>query len=86
MAGSLGIDGQIDPILEGDDLNPTVSFLVEDLLGTVAADLGIADEFFADFPGSDLDPLLLTTSNLSDLNNGIGYELGEVEIWQGENN
>jgi len=84
VAGSLGIDGQIDPILEGDDLNPTVSFIVEDLLGTIAADLGIAGEFYTDFPGSDLDPLLLTTSNMTDLNNGIGFALGEVEIWQGE--
>lgn len=84
VAGSLGINGEIDPVLEGDDLNPTVSFLVQDLLGTLAVDLGIAGEFFADSPGSDLDPLLLATANLTDLNNATGYELGEVEIWQGE--
>ncbi|UCG61969.1 MAG: flagellar hook-associated protein FlgL [Candidatus Zixiibacteriota bacterium] len=84
VASSLGIDGQINPILVGDDLNPTVSFLVEDVGGTTAAELGIAGEFFADFPGSDLDPLLLPTSLIADLNNGIGYELGEIRLSQGE--
>ncbi len=84
VASSLGIDGLINPVLVGDDLNPTVSFLVEDVAGTAAAELGIDGEFFSDFPGSDLDPLLLPTSLIADLNNGVGYELGEIRLSQGE--
>ncbi len=84
VAADLGIDGAINPILVGDDLNPTVSFLIEDIGGTTAEDLGILAEFFGDFPGSDLDPLLLPTSNVTDLNNGLGYDLDEIIIWQGE--
>ncbi len=84
VAGSLGIDGQINPTLVGDDLTPTVSFLIEDIGGTTAEDLGILGELFHDFPGSDLDPMLLTTSNVSDLNGGVGFELGEIKLSQGE--
>ncbi|UCE24839.1 MAG: flagellar hook-associated protein FlgL [Candidatus Zixiibacteriota bacterium] len=84
VAADLGIDGAINPILVGDDLNPTVSFLIEDIGGTTAEELGIAGEFFGDFPGSDLDPLLLPTSNVADLNNGLGYDLDEIILWQGE--
>ena len=84
VAGSLGIDGQINPTLVGDDLTPTVSFLIEDIGGTTAEDLGILGEFFHDFPGSDLDPMLLMTSNVSDLNGGVGFELGEIRLSQGE--
>jgi flagellin-like hook-associated protein FlgL len=84
VAANLGIAGQIDPTLVGDDLNPTVSFEVIEGPGTTAADLGILGEFFADFPGSDLDPLLLPTSNVADLNHGLGFDLGEIKVCQGE--
>ncbi|MEW6413022.1 MAG: flagellar hook-associated protein FlgL [Candidatus Zixiibacteriota bacterium] len=84
VAANLGIDGQINPTLVGDDLNPTVSFEVIEGPGTTAADLGIVGEFFADFPGADLDPLLLESTNLADLNHGLGFELGEIKVCQGE--
>ncbi len=84
VATNLGIAGQINPTLVGDDLNPTVSFEVIEGPGTTATDLGILGEFFADFPGSDLDPLLLASSNVADLNHGLGFELGEIKVCQGE--
>jgi flagellin-like hook-associated protein FlgL len=84
VATNLGIFGQIDPTLIGDDLNPVVSFSIQELGGTTAADLGILADFNGDYSGSDLDPLLLEISNISDLNNGIGFNLDEIRICQGE--
>ncbi len=83
-ASNLGILGDVDPILVGGDLDPVVSFKVEEITGTTATDLGIIGEFSGDFAGTDLDPLLLATSNIADLNAGGGYELGEIVICQGD--
>ncbi|UCD63415.1 MAG: flagellar hook-associated protein FlgL [Candidatus Zixiibacteriota bacterium] len=84
VATSLGILGPINPTLVGSDLEPTVSFEVAELGGTTAADLGILGEFFGDFAGSDLDPLLLPTSLVTDLNTGVGFDLSEIRVSQGE--
>lgn len=84
VATGLGILGDIDPNLVGLALEPTVSFKVEEAGDTTAADLGLLGEFTGDFVGSDVDPLLLLTSNVADLNGGVGFDLGEVIIWQGD--
>ena len=84
VASALGILGNVNPTLNGHDLNPAVSFKVEEAGGTTAEDLGILADFSADYTGNDLDPILLTTSNISDLNNGKGFERGEIQISQGD--
>ncbi|MEW5993341.1 MAG: flagellin, partial [Candidatus Zixiibacteriota bacterium] len=83
-AADLGILGSIAPTLTGRDLEPTVNFKVEETTGTTATDLGIIGEFTADFSGNDLDPLLLATTDISSLNNGVGFDLGRVVVWQGD--
>jgi len=83
-ASTLGILGDIDPTLMGRDLDPLVSFKVEETTGATASDLGVLGEFSGDFVGSDLDPLLLTTANVADLNASNGFNLGRVVIWQGD--
>ncbi len=83
-ASNLGILGDIDPVLVGQDLEPMVDFKVEETTGTTAADLGIFGEFTSDFAGEDLDPLLLATANIADLSAGNGFNLGRIVIWQGD--
>jgi flagellin-like hook-associated protein FlgL len=83
-ATTLGILGNIDPTLMGRDLDPLVSFKVEETTGATASDLAILGEFSGDFAGTDLDSLLLATSNVADLNASNGFNLGKVVIWQGE--
>ncbi len=80
----LGIRGSIDPVLDGDELNPTVSVKVEETTGTTASDLGILAEFTASYLGSDLDPNLVATDALSSLNSGSGFVLGEISIRHGD--
>lgn len=82
-ARPLGILGAIDPVLTGNDLNPVVSFKVEEVGGSTASDLGILAEFSYDYVGSDLDPRLLATSAVSDLNGGVGFDMGRIVLWQG---
>lgn len=83
LAEQLGIVGNIEPTLTGSDLAPRVDFAIEELGGTTAEDLGILGEFKGNFVGENLDVQLLTTSNLSDLNNGLGIDTGEIVMWQG---
>jgi len=83
-ASTLGILGDIDPTLMGRDLDPVVSFKVEETTGATVLDLGILGEFSGDFVGADLDPLLLATANVADLNAGNNFNLGKVVIWQGD--
>lgn len=80
----LGILGAIDPTLDGEDLNPTVSVRVEETTGTTAADLGILAEFTASHLGDDLNPTLVATDLLSSLNSGSGFDLGEISIRHGD--
>lgn len=83
-AENLGIAGPIDPVLTGVDLRPVVSFEITETTGTTAADLGILSEFYTDFSGADLDPLLLATTNLSQLNSNAGFAGSEIVIHHGE--
>ncbi len=83
LADQLGIVGRIEPTLTGSDLAPLVHFSIEEQGGTTAEDLGILSEFKGNFVGVNLDAQLLATSNLSDLNNGLGMTKGEIIMWQG---
>ncbi len=83
LAEQLGIVGNIEPTLTGSDLAPRVDFEIVESGGTTAEDLGILGEFKGNFVGENLDVQLLTTSNLSDLNNGLGITTGEIVLWQG---
>ncbi|MFH2050384.1 MAG: flagellar hook-associated protein FlgL, partial [bacterium] len=71
----LGIVGLIGTGLTGKDLDPVESFKIDDTTGTTAADLGINGSVSVDYSGNDLDPILLASSNLADLNNGMGFDL-----------
>ncbi len=86
LAEQLGIVGNIEPTLTGKDLAPRVHFEVLEMGGTTAEDLGILGEFRGNYAGENLDPQLLATSNLSDLNNGLGFPMGEITMWQGGTN
>lgn len=68
----------------GGDLNPVPRFSVSETTGTTAADLGILGDFTQYFVGGDLDPRLQTTSRLADLNGGLSFDLGTIDISQGE--
>lgn len=83
-AHDLGILGDIGTGVIGADLNPTVSFKVEETTGTTAADLGIVGEFFKDFAGTDINPRLSLAAQVTDLDGGLGLDLGELIIWQGD--
>ena len=84
----LGLLGNIGASLTGHDLKPVFNFKVSDLAGTTAADLGIEGVYEHDDTGSDLNPILTlataATTDLSSLNNGGGFALGELVLWQGE--
>jgi len=86
-AHSLGIAGNIAPLLEGTDLNPRPDFTIEE--GgpgqTLAADIGLLGNMHYNFVGSDLDPNITALTPLSLMNNGLGYQLGEIFIAQGAN-
>ncbi|HOP06912.1 MAG TPA: flagellar hook-associated protein FlgL [candidate division Zixibacteria bacterium] len=84
LAADLGILGNINPTLTGEDLSPSISIEIADTSGTTAADLGIAGEYYNTISGTDLDPCLTADSRLADAVNGNGMELGEIVIWQGE--
>ena len=81
----LGIAGNINPTLIGTDLAPQSHFSIDELGGTTASDLGILGEFHGNYIGSNLDVQLLSTTNLADLNNGVGLSTGEIVMWQGGN-
>ncbi len=83
-ATDLGIVGDIDASLAGEDLNPVTFFEVSEVAGTTAADLGILGEFSGNRVGDDLDPALKATDLLSSLNNGLGLQGGSIVIYQGE--
>ncbi len=85
-AFGLGILGAVNPTLNGHDLEPTVSFKIDETTGTTAVDLGILSDFSGDFAGADLNSLLNTTSNVIDLNAGNGFNLSTIVVWQGELN
>ncbi len=80
----LGIIGLIGTGLTGKDLDPIESFKIDDTAGTTAADLGINGSVSVDYSGNDLDPILLASSNLADLNNGMGFDLGRIVVHHGD--
>lgn len=87
LASSLGIEGAIDPVLIGEDLDPVVSFKIEEVGGgSTASDLGILNSFSGNYVGADLDPRLLLTSSVNDLFSGSGIPSGEISVWQGDVN
>lgn len=79
----LGIRGALSPAVNGIDLEPIPSFVIAETTGTTATDLGLLGTFNGDHPGTDLDPRLLVSSNIADLKNGLGMELGRLVIHQG---
>ncbi len=84
-ASDLGLLGSINPVLNGRALNPRVDFSVNESVSgeTTAADLGLNGQFHSDKGGEGLTPRLLDTTPLALLNNGHGFNLGEVKISQG---
>jgi flagellar hook-associated protein 3 FlgL len=82
-ATDLGIVGAISPTLTGRALSPEVLFNIAETTGTVARDLGIFGSFTADLIGSDIDPRLTLTTNVSDLQNGLGGGLGPIALTHG---
>jgi flagellin-like hook-associated protein FlgL len=83
-ASDLGIVGDVNPTLAGQDLNPVAFFEVADIAGTTAADLGIRGEFTGTRVGDDLDPALMATALLADLKNCLGLQSGSITISHGE--
>jgi flagellar hook-associated protein 3 len=86
-ARHLGLTGTVDPILNGDALNPVTRFEIAESGGTTAADLGILGQFTRMQVGGDLDPAMLnadpTSILLTDMNNGNGFSGGEIAIHHG---
>lgn len=84
LAADLGIFGDINPTLNGSDLDPVSAFKVEELGGTTANDLGIAGSFNDVLNGGDLNRIVAADALLSELNGGLGFELGEIQIRHGD--
>ncbi len=86
IANLLGIQGDIAPLLTGTDLNPQPDFsITESAPGeTLAEDLGILGNMNRNLVGEDLDPNITLTTELSLMNNGLGYQLGDILVAQGD--
>ncbi|PKK84488.1 MAG: flagellar hook-associated protein 3 [candidate division Zixibacteria bacterium HGW-Zixibacteria-1] len=84
-AADLRILGEIDPTLPGGDLNPRMDFTVSEAAAglTTAADLGLLGDFSLTKVGDGLTPIITETTPLTLLKNGLGLELGQVKISQG---
>ncbi len=85
-ASNLGIIGNINPVLNGINLNPRPSFTVsESAVGeTTAADLGLAGQFNYTKVGDGLRPQLTATALVSQINNNNGLPQGTFRIFQGD--
>ncbi len=83
LATDLGIAGNIGAMLVGGDLDPEYNFTVAENGGTTANDLGLLGNFNYDHVGSSIKPQLSATSLVSDLNYGLGIDLNEITVWQG---
>ncbi|MFQ5498437.1 MAG: flagellar hook-associated protein FlgL [Candidatus Zixiibacteriota bacterium] len=84
VASQLGIDGFVGSGLVGSDLEPKYSFSIDEVAGTTVADLQLPTSLQGDRAGGDLDPLMLATTNLSDLHHGLGLDSGKLILWQGD--
>jgi len=84
-ASDLGILGDIDPTLNGTDLEPRTEYTIAEAAAdqTTATDLGIIGNFYGNKDGETLQPVLTLNTSLSLLNNGNGMNLGEIRISQG---
>ncbi len=84
-AADLGILGNIDPTLNGADLEPQTEYTIAEAASdqTTATDLGIIGNFYGDMDGEALRPVMALNTSLSLLNNGHGMDLGEIRISQG---
>jgi len=82
----LGIEGFIGADMIGADLNPIPDFSIEEsAVGeTTATDLGLVGSMNYNLVGGDLNPDLTVDTPVSLLNNGLGYNLGIIEIHQGD--
>jgi flagellar hook-associated protein 3 len=85
-AANLGLTGAIDPVLNGQALNPDPSFEVaESAPGeTTAANIGLLGTFTGSFVGESLSPQLLPTTSLAQLDNSNGIPQGGIRIAQGD--
>ncbi|MDD5425927.1 MAG: flagellar hook-associated protein FlgL [candidate division Zixibacteria bacterium] len=83
-ASHLGITGYVGATLIGGDLNPEMSFEIQETTGTTATDLGLLGSFNRTRTGDDIDPQLVATSLLSALNNGTGLGNDRIVFWQGD--
>lgn len=84
-AADLGLVGFVNPLLTGQALNPRLDFSITEAAAgeTTATDLGIIGDITGDKAGNGLTPRILGTTPLSRLNNGRGFDLGEIKISQG---
>ncbi len=85
IASDLGIDGEVNDRLFGDDLNPAMDWVVEESAPgeTTAADLGLNGTFEFARVGENLNPLLTLNTEISVLKYGKNLDLGEIKISQG---
>lgn len=83
-ANNLGILGNVGSLMIGADIQPEYNFDIAETTGTTAADIGFGGNYISDMVGNDLDTKLTATSNIADLNNGLGLSSGEIKITQGE--
>jgi len=83
-AADLGILGELDPHLEGEDITPKTDFVIRDISDqTTAADLGLTGEISMTTVGESIRPRITADTLLSSLNNKAGFEMGEIKISQG---
>ncbi|MFZ5979325.1 MAG: flagellar hook-associated protein FlgL [Candidatus Zixiibacteriota bacterium] len=83
-AEHLGIVGDIGAQMIGGNLSPEPHFEIKETTGSTAADLGILGEFYTARIGDDINPALTASASLSDLNNGLGFDDGQIVIKQGD--
>ncbi|MBK7090978.1 MAG: flagellar hook-associated protein FlgL [bacterium] len=85
-AASLGILGQVDPVLVGTALNPRPAFSVAETAPgeTTATDLGLVGLFNYSQVGQALQPQLTPTDLLTQFNNGNGFAAGTIRIAHGD--
>jgi flagellin-like hook-associated protein FlgL len=86
-ASDLGIVGAVGALLVGNDLSPQPEFTIAEAGSgqSTAADLGLLGSMNYNLVGTDLNPQLVATTELAMLGNGLGMELGEIVIAQGNN-
>jgi len=84
-ATDLGILGSLNPTLFGSDLSPKLDFSVAEAAAgqTTAADLGLLGNFSLAMSGESVAPVITDSTPLALLKNGMGMDLGQIKISQG---